>query len=184
MKNKSIIKFYLISIIISTISYILMIYLKPLNVVFLDGSLGLIFSFIFTIILLNISSKTFSHNKKKILEFLSIVIISSSSFFALLTFHTLFIVSLDRSISVYALSYLMTYYKNSEFNDQIINDIIKDGFLEGDIAAKRRINEQIKIGYFERLENGNLILTRKAIRFIKNSRFIASKLNLNKKIKY
>ena len=66
-----------------------------------------------------------------------------------MTFHTLFIVSLDRSISVYTLSYLLTYYKDLEFNDQLVNNIIKKGFLEGDMAAKRRINEQLKIGYFK-----------------------------------
>ena len=177
MRINSINKF-LQAFFINIILYYAFLRIKFLGIVFLDGLLGILVSIFILLIISLVSSQ--KSEKNFLNKFFTVFLISLNPSFLIIAFHLIYPVSLDRSISVYTLSYVKTYFDRKEFNDNDINKIIKNGFLKGKSASKRRINEQIKVGNFKRLKNGNLILTRRGNDFVNSSRFSANLFGLSK----
>ena len=98
----------------------------------------------------------------------------------ILLFHSLILVSLERSISVYSLSYLDLYYSKTHFTKNDLKKIIEQKYMSNTNVVNKRIIEQINIGYFEKVDNDKYILTDKAKNFLTKSRFLAKIFNLNK----
>lgn len=148
------------------------------KMVFIDGLIG-IFLAAFLLILFS-TINVFFRKKNSINDFFTLIFIFLNPSFFLVSFHLIYPVTFDRSISVYTLSYLRTYYPEKEFNEDKVNQLIQNGFLRGKLASKRRIKEQIKVGNFKQLENGNLLLTKRGINFVDSARIYARILNLSR----
>ena len=181
MNPKSSIIFFLISLSTTVFFYTTCLWIKPTSIIFLDGCIGLIISS-FAIFLLAFKKSNNQKNFKSIfLQAISFFIVGFSSVSTMLSFHTLYIVSLDRSISVYSLSYLRTYYNDKFFKANLLDEIIKKGYFDGKYASERRVKEQLAIDYFEKNDLGELRLTNKAKRFVDTGRILAKLFNLDRK---
>lgn len=76
-------------------------------------------------------------------------------------FHSLILVSLERSITVYTLAYIDTYYSEKIFDKSDFKKIIKSDYMEKTNISSKRINEQINIGYIKEIQNDNIYLQKK-----------------------
>ena len=90
------------------------------------------------------------------------------------------LVSLERSITVYTLSYLDLHYGEIKFTENDFKQIIDSNYMKDTNIASKRIKEQIKIGYIKDLGDRNYILTSKARRFLSNSRSLAKLFRLKR----
>ena len=97
-----------------------------------------------------------------------------------LLFHTLILVSYERSISVYTLAYLDAHFENQTFTSDDFSKIINEGYMKKTNVTSKRIFEQINIGYFEQVDNDTFILTKKAKNFLKKSRFISDAFRIKR----
>ena len=178
MKINSLIRFS-ISFLLTFLIYLVCLRVNLFGVIFLDGIFGLFLSSLFILVISLYSS--FSKEKFSWDKFFNCFFLIINPVFLILSFHLIYPVSIDRSISVYTLSYLRTYFDNEEFDDEDVNKIIKNGFLRGNQASARRVGEQIKVGNFKRLENGNLVLTKRGKSFVDTARIVVDIFNLNDK---
>ena len=149
------------------------------EVLFLRGNLSTLLGFLICwIFLIIISYFVYKNNliESIILNFYSSAIPSIS----ILLFHSLILVSLERSITVYTLSYLDLHYRDIKFTENDFKKIINDNYMNNTNIASKRIKEQIKIGYIEEIGGNNYILTNKAKKFLSNSRLLAKLFRLKR----
>ena len=147
------------------------------EVLFVRGSYAILYGFLICWISL-IFIFYFIYKKRffesVILNFYSSALPSIS----ILLFHSLILVSLERSITVYSLSYLDLYYSKNQFTKNDLNEIISQNYMSNTNVVNKRIKEQINIGYIEKVNNDQYRLTDKAKNFLKKSRFLAKIFNL------
>ena len=149
------------------------------NVLFVRGNFAIFLGFIFC--WLAIGTFFYFLYKRKIIRFLIISLYSTAlPSITLMLFHSLILVSLERSITVYTLSFLDLYYSNRSFTKNDFKKIIQSNYMENTNVASKRISEQINIGYVKEIGEGNYILTKKAKSFLKNSRNLANIFRLKK----
>ena len=149
------------------------------EVLFLSGNFSALLGFLICWIFL-ICTSYFIY-KKKLIESLVINFYSSAlPSISILLFHSLILVSLERSITVYTLSYLDLHYSEIKFTENDFKQIIDSNYMKDTNIASKRIKEQIKIGYIESLGDSNYILTRKAKRFLSDSRSLAKLFRLKR----
>ena len=99
---------------------------------------------------------------------------------SILLFHSLILVSLERSITVYSLSYLDLYYSKTHFTKNDLKNIIEQKYMSNTNVINKRLKEQINIGYIKKVDNDKYKLTDKAKSFLNKSRILANIFNLNK----
>ena len=149
------------------------------EVLFLSGSFSTLVGFLICWIFLILAS--YFIYKKQIIESLILTFYSSAlPSIAILLFHSLILVSLERSITVYTLSYLDLHYRDIKFTENDFKKIIDSNYMKGTNIASKRIKEQIKIGYIEEIGDKNYILTNKAKKFLSNSRSLAKIFKLKR----
>tara|TARA_B100001989_G_C24490261_1_gene439162 strand:+ start:579 stop:1160 length:582 start_codon:yes stop_codon:yes gene_type:complete len=184
MIKNSITTYLILSTFVSTIFTILFYVLLTRfgffsPVLFLRGNISIALSFLFLWAILTSISYYF---KKK--NFIKLIIINFYSTFLpallVLIFHILFLVSYERSISVYALAYLESHFADKIFTSADFSRIINDGYMKKTNATKKRIFEQINIGYFEKVDDDKFVLTKKAKDFIRQSRFISDTFKIKR----
>ena len=148
-------------------------------VLFVRGNISIGLAFLFLWITLSFISSFFY---KKNLFKLIIVNFYSTSLPALvvLIFHTLILVSYERSISVYSLAYLDAHFADKTFTSADFSKIIKEGYMKKTNVTSKRIFEQINIGYFEQVGNDKYILTKKAKDFLQKSRVISDTFKIKR----
>ncbi len=184
MFKNSIITYLILSTIISTLITILFYlfftrygFFSP--VLFLRGNISIALAFLFLWAILTAISYYFQKKnfiKLIIINFYSSIIPS----LLLLLFHTLILVSYERSISVYTLAYLDSHFSDRIFTSTDISRIINDGYMKKTNVTEKRIFEQINIGYFKKVDDDKFVLTKKAKDFIRNSRFISDKFKIKR----
>ena len=149
------------------------------SVLFIRGNIAITLSFLICWVLLTIFS--YFLYQKKIIELIIISFYSSAlPSIALMLFHSLILVSLERSITVYTLAYIDTYYSEKIFDRSDFKKIIKSDYMENTNISSKRINEQINIGYIKEIQKGQYILTKKAKNFLNTSRKLAKIFNLRR----
>tara|TARA_A100000164_G_scaffold174735_1_gene155138 strand:- start:77 stop:640 length:564 start_codon:yes stop_codon:yes gene_type:complete len=149
------------------------------EVLFLRGNLSTLLGFLISwIFLIIISYFIYKNNliESIILNFYSSALPSIS----ILLFHSLILVSLERSITVYTLSYLDLHYGDIKFTENDFKKIINEKYMSNTNIASKRIKEQIKIGYINKVGDSNYILTTKAKKFLSNSRLLAQLFRLKR----
>ena len=99
---------------INIVLYYIFLKIKILGIVFLDGLLGILVSVFILLIISLISSQKSENNFLN--KFFTLFLISLNPSFLIIAFHLIYPVSLDRSISVYTLSYVKTYFDRKELN--------------------------------------------------------------------
>ncbi len=170
--------FYLIfstilSFIITTIFYIFLTrnnFFSP--VLFVRGNISIALSFILLWTILSFISYYFQ--KKNFINFTILNFYSTLvPALILLLFHTLILVSYERSISVYTLAYLESHFADKTFTSSDFSKVINDGYMKKTNVTSKRIFEQMNIGYIKKIDNDKFILTNKARDFIKKSRVIS-----------
>ena len=149
------------------------------EVLFLSGSFSTLVGFLICWIFLTLAS--YYIYKKKLIESLILNFYSSTlPSISILLFHSLILVSLERSITVYTLSYLDLHYQDTKFTENDFKQIIDSNYMKDTNIASKRINEQIKIGYIKDIGENNYILTNKARKFLYNSRSLAKIFKLKR----
>ena len=170
--------FYLIfstilSFIITTIFYIFLTrnnFFSP--VLFVRGNISIALSFILLWTILSFISYYFQ--KKNFINFTILNFYSTLvPALILLLFHTLILVSYERSISVYTLAYLESHFADKTFTSSDFSKVINEGYMKKTNVTSKRIFEQMNIGYIKKIDNDKFILTNKARDFIKKSRVIS-----------
>ena len=104
--------------------------------------------------------------------------------FLVALFHSLYLVSLDRSLSVYFLSYLSSYSSNSSFTKNDVNKILLKGYFSSADPVDRRLAEQIKLGYIEQKGNDSYLLTTRGKKLVKNFQYLVRTFSLNPEFVY
>lgn len=189
MKDQNkILLIFLISFLFAFLFYFLAVRIRFFDILFFDGIFGiflgitLFFCALFTYLLVRKRLNIKINSRINIIKTcLSILVITSSPALFLSTFHSLYIVSLDRSLSVYVLSYLDKFYANKSFSDIDISQILSEGYFSSDQAVQRRIKEQIAMKYFIPINDSEYILSDKGKRFVRVSKFFVNFFNVNKK---
>ena len=180
MKVRFLILTTLFSSIFNLIFYVIFTRTQLLSeVLFLRGNLSTIIGFLICWIFLILIS--YFIYKNKLIESIVLNFYSSAlPTISLLLFHSLILVSLERSITVYTLSYLDLHYSNLYFTENDFKQIINSNYMKDTNIASKRIKEQIKIGYIQKVGNSSYILTNKAKKFLSNSRSLAKLFNLKR----
>ena len=177
--------FYLIfstilSFIITTIFYIFLTrnnFFSP--VLFVRGNISIALSFILLWTILSFISYYFQ--KKNFINFTILNFYSTLvPALILLLFHTLILVSYERSISVYTLAYLESHFADKTFTSSDFSKVINDGYMKKTNVTSKRIFEQMNIGYIKKIDNDKFILTNKARDFIKKSRVISDTFKIKR----
>ena len=137
------------------------------EVLFLSGNFSALLGFLICWIFLILTS--YFIYKKKLIESIVLNFYSSAlPSISILLFHSLILVSLERSITVYTLSYLDLHYGEIKFTENDFKQIIDSNYMKDTNIASKSIKAQIKIGYIKDLGDRNYILTSKARRFLSN----------------
>lgn len=177
--------FYLIfstilSFIITTIFYIFLTrnnFFSP--VLFVRGNISIALSFILLWTILSFISYYFQ--KKNFINFTILNFYSTLvPALILLLFHTLILVSYERSISVYTLAYLESHFADKTFTSSDFSKVINEGYMKKTNVTSKRIFEQMNIGYIKKIDNDKFILTNKARDFIKKSRVISDTFKIKR----
>lgn len=149
-------------------------------VLFLRGNFATLYGFLICWIILIIIS--YFIYKRRLFESIIINFYSSAlPSIGILLFHSLILVSLERSITVFTLSYLDLYYSDTYFTKNDFKRIINQNYMKNTDVVNKRIKEQINIGYIKKINDDNYIVTLKAKKFLSNARWLANIFNLNKK---
>lgn len=88
-------------------------------------------------------------------------------------------VTLDRSVSVFLLSYMSNYGK--EMHPDELEDVLVRKYIKEYHAVDRRVNEQIKSGNISKTPDGKLVLTPQGSKFLFFSRKIAKYFGIDMK---
>ena len=148
-------------------------------VLFVRGNISIALSFIFLWSILTLIS--YSIQKKNFIKLIFINFYSTVlPALIVLLFHTLILVSYERSITVYALAYLESHFSDKAFNKSDFSRIINEGYMKKTNVSSKRIYEQINIGYFKQIGEDKFILTKKAKDFIKKSRVISDTFKIKR----
>lgn len=185
MRFKDIVKTFLVYFIIYFICSIIFILLfhspilKDYNVFMYKGIAFLIISGIISSILMYIVKKKMSNlfNFKDVL-FIFIIYCSIN-----MVFFTLIPVTVERSISVFMLSY-MESYDNETYNEEKMTKIFENKYVDELGAFEKRFNEQIVTGTITEVENGEYKINNEG-RFIVNLfKAVAKLFNMDTKLVY
>ena len=148
-------------------------------VLFVRGNISIALSFLFLWSILTFIS--YSIQKKNFIKLIFINFYSTVlPALMVLLFHTLILVSYERSITVYALAYLESHFSDKTFNKSDFSRIINEGYMKKTNVSSKRIYEQINIGYFKQIGEDKFILTKKAKDFIKKSRVISDAFKIKR----
>lgn len=145
---------YALVMIISTLFFILLFHtpiLKKLNVFFYRGCFFLVLSSIFAVVCILICKKVFS---KLELEIKDAFVIFFLFFGFTLGWFVLIPVTVERSISVYMLSYMDQNDKQGITSDEF-GDIFYQNYITDYGAFDKRFDEQITSGNIEKLKDGD-----------------------------
>tara|TARA_B100001248_G_scaffold250795_1_gene225261 strand:- start:342 stop:905 length:564 start_codon:yes stop_codon:yes gene_type:complete len=149
------------------------------EVLFISGNFSALIGFFICWIFLILASY-FLYKKKLIEAIVFNFYASALPSISILLFHSLILVSLERSITVYTLSYLDLHYGEMKFTENDFKQIIDSNYMKDTNIASKRIKEQIKIGYIKDLGDRNYILTTKAKSFLSSSRSLAKLFRLKR----
>ena len=189
MKDQNkILLIFLNSSLFASLFYFLALRIRFFDILFFDGIFGIFLGItlficaLLTYLLIRKKLNIKTNFRINIIKTcLSILVITSSPALFLSTFHSLYIVSLDRSLSVYVLSYLDKFYANKSFSDIDISQILSKGYFGSDQAVQRRIKEQISMKYFIPINENEYILSNKGKRFVKMSRLFVKFFSVDEK---
>ena len=120
----------------------------------------------------------FISKNKLFISFIASLYSSIIPFLLISWFHSLILVSYERSITVYTISYLDRHFDNQLFNKIDFYNVIFEGYMKNTNVIQKRIDEQIRIGYIKKIDEDTYKLTPKAKRFLSNSRRIARLFNI------
>ena len=142
--------------------YIIIFLRNPNTPIFISGNLKIII-FSFILFILYLTSKIFNKNFQSLSFFKDISIYHMFSSIIIsglisILFWSLFPTIVDRSLSVNVLGTL--YKAQNPLNIDQINKSLYENYMDGDYQAKKRVEEQLKIGNIYE-ENKNYYLTKK-----------------------
>ena len=175
--------FYIASFIYGTGILLIIInshFLDFINVFFYKMIVGLLITCV--VFLLSIKILTVNKKLKIELSYKDILISFLILFFLQLSFISLVIVSLDRSISVLLLSE-MADQKNRIFEKKDLERVYVDIYVKEYDPINRRINEQLSSGNFEEIGSGYRI-TNRGLELVKVFRFLSEIYPVNKQFLY
>ena len=185
------------SFILITASYYFFVISKPFQILFIDGLLGIVVGsaaalfiwILFMSVFCRFSCLSILANKSQrvsrfIIEIFTVIAMWATPIFLVALFHSLYLASLDRSLSVYFLSYLSSYSSNSSFTKNDVNKILLKGYFSSADPVDRRLAEQIKLGYIEQKGNDSYLLTTRGKKLVKNFQYLVRTFSLNPEFVY
>ena len=173
IKIKILVFWTILSTLITSLTYVYFTRNKYFSeILFIRGHWAIFIGFIICTLLGTLFIYFTSKNKIFISLFSSIYS-SIIPFLIISWFHSLILVSYERSITVYTISYLDKYFDKKSFNKEDFYNVIFQGYMKNTNVIQKRIDEQLRIGYIKKIDKDNYKLTSKAKRFLRKSRQVA-----------